>query len=931
VTPASRLSLLTRGQRRLLAVVLAGAVLMLADSAWLVLAGRALGVGDDPKWLPLTYQAALVLHVAGGALLFVPTVAFALWHLRRALRGRAPATVPTGIAVLALAAFLFLSGFFILSAANSRQNQWAFVGHQVAAALLPLAYLFHRLRARERPAPAAALRGGLALAALVALFGLLHAFEARGDRGGPDPRPPRVRARPAPPESARAGPIPEDPFVPFVPTGDVDPASPFFPSSTTTTTGGFLPARIIHHDDLPDPAGFAAETRALGFAPSHYLGAQTCVRCHPDVVEQWARSAHRFASFNNPFYRRSVELTRETRGKKTSQWCGGCHDPAIMLAGNMTNEIDPLTPESQAGLTCLACHAIDRIHDQTGNGAYNVEDEAPSPYVFEYAKAGLPRLVHDYVLKAKPTVHKREMLKPVFRTSEFCSSCHKVNLDVPVNGYRWLRGQNDYDSWHDSGIAHNNPMTWYQPPAARNCQDCHMAPEPAVLGDVAAKGGMIRSHRFLAVNTALPHIRGDRETIGRIEAFLRDQKLRVDLFAIHREDGTVVLAPDRAPPALRPGETIQVDVVVRNLGVGHIFPGGTNDSNEGWIDFRARAGGREAFRSGGIRPDRHVDPGAHFFQAVLVDKESRRIERRNPADIHAPVYANVVGPGSVDVARYRFRVPEAGPLELEADLNWRKFNRTFTEFVYEGKPVPDLPVTTIASAKLALPVGGAAPPPAKAVPDADWVRFNDYGIGLVLDGDTRGALAAFARVAELRPAQVDGWRNQARVYLEDGSLEKAEAMMRKASEVAPEEPRNAFFWGRVLEESGRLEEAVQAYRRTLQDYPRSRGTWARLGRTHWLMGRHEDSIRAWLEVLRIDPEDALAHHQRMLAYQALAAEERDAERKAAWAYAAAEAGRAFEKYKIDETAQAVTLRYRQEHPHENRMSQRIVIHEPEGP
>ena len=41
--------------------------------------------------------------------------------------------------------------------------------------------------------------------------------------------------------------------------------------------------------------------------------------------------------------------------------------------------------------------------------------------------------------------------------------------------------------------------------------------EPAALGDVSAKNGMVRSHRFLAANTALPFLRGDGETLDRVE------------------------------------------------------------------------------------------------------------------------------------------------------------------------------------------------------------------------------------------------------------------------------------------------------------------------------------------------------------------------------------------------------------------------------
>ncbi|MEE2832765.1 MAG: hypothetical protein VYD18_10455 [Candidatus Latescibacterota bacterium] len=68
---------------------------------------------------------------------------------------------------------------------------------------------------------------------------------------------------------------------------------------------------------------------------------------------------------------------QELRGRESlvkSKWCSGCHDPALMLAGRMSGEIDRRSPEAQAGLTCLACHAIDRIHDQTGNANYNIAD-----------------------------------------------------------------------------------------------------------------------------------------------------------------------------------------------------------------------------------------------------------------------------------------------------------------------------------------------------------------------------------------------------------------------------------------------------------------------------------------------------------------------------------------------------------------------------
>jgi len=597
-----------------------------------------------------------------------------------------------------------------------------------------------------------------------------------------------------------------------------------------------------------------------------------------------------------------------------------------MMPGNMLKEIDPLTPESQAGLTCLSCHAIDKIHDLTGNGNYNIHDETDSPYMFDSAKSGYKQEVHDYLLKAKPLVHKQRMLKPVFRESEFCMTCHKVNLDVDVNGYRWLRGQNEYDAWQNSGVALNQPQTWYEPKSVRECQACHMPLEEAVLNDVAAKNGKVRSHRFLSVNTALPALRGDTDTIKRMELFMQDDALSIDIFALRREDGSLLMGLEDGVVDVLPGELIK--------NVGHTFPGGTNDSNQGWIDFQVTTSDNvEVFRSGAVDENRFVDPAAHFYQAVLVDQDGKRIEKRNASDIYTTVYGNVIAPSTSDIARYSFRVPdqiEARSIKVSAKLMWRKFNQTFTNFVFEDEAeTPEMPITTIEvdSAKLGIASDPTvARSPLKNSEPSQWTRFNDYAIGSFLDDDTKTAVLGFEQVTQLQPKKMDGWLNLGRTFLKEGNLKKAESMLRRASELDPGQARIAFFWGNLLEKSGRLTEAIEAYRRTLQTYPDNRNSWARLGRVYWLDGQIAESVKSYVEVLRIDPENALAFHQLQLAFKALAAQAPDEALIAQYSSAAAEFEKGFEKYKIDENASKVTKKYRAENPHENRMSQKIVVH-----
>ena len=53
-----------------------------------------------------------------------------------------------------------------------------------------------------------------------------------------------------------------------------------------------------------------------------------------------------------------------------------------------------------------------------------------------------------------------------------------------------------------------------------------------------------------------------------------------------------------------------------------------------------------------------VDSTAHFWGTVQVDQASRAIERRNPQDWIATVYANAISPGTAHTVHYGFRVPD---------------------------------------------------------------------------------------------------------------------------------------------------------------------------------------------------------------------------------------------------------------------------------
>jgi tetratricopeptide (TPR) repeat protein len=210
---------------------------------------------------------------------------------------------------------------------------------------------------------------------------------------------------------------------------------------------------------------------------------------------------------------------------------------------------------------------------------------------------------------------------------------------------------------------------------------------------------------------------------------------------------------------------------------------------------------------------------------------------------------------------------------------------------------------------------GLAARPIEAAEPSEWTRYNDYGIALLREGNTRAALKAFERVAELQPERVDGPLNMARAALQEGNIEAAYEYLQRAEAIRNGDARVAWVWAGALQEDGRYEEAALAYRRVLEDFPEDRAAWRNLGRTLYLNGRFDEALLALDQVLSIDPEDRISHYHRMLALRALG---REAEAEAAAA--------AHERYRVDESAQAITRAFRLANPGVNLMAQPIHTH-----
>lgn len=703
---------------------------------------------------------------------------------------------------------------------------------------------------------------------------------------------------------------------------------PYPPAAVRVANGKKLPPeQFIGSLTVQENERIINESKTKGFTSAETIGAQVCAECHQDVVAQWATSAHRFSSFNNPFYEASVmSLRKEEQGKTRSRWCASCHDPALLFTGDFDDDFDRNGPQAQAGLTCLACHGIRDVAGRPGNGNYVMGTGLLG--------VGDPLLELDGKKRVTDPVavrlHKQNVLTRNHQTAEFCGACHKASLPAEVNNYQWFRAQNDYDPWHDSGASGNAARSFFPSEKRRICQDCHMPHEKATLGDLAAKNGLVRSHRFLGINTALPAIRNDQATLELINQFLSN-RLSIDLFAMRRgkEFGTYIPALDVTRPVLVAGEEIEVDVVLRNRDVGHTFPGGTLDLNEGWVELSLMdINGKTLAINGDLKNDGELDPQAHAYRSILLDESEKPIIRHDVAHVRTLLWRHVIPFGEADVVRYRFTVPRGLKnryLLIRGRLLWRKFNKRFTRFSQEeipaGFPAGDLklPVIELARSEISLRVSEQAIRNTAinlaAIKPTQWSRFNDYGIGALLQRDFETAKYAFLSAQRIAPDEAGSFLNYARTMIDAGDTDEGLKRLGQISSRLKDDPRlswsiaNAYFMRR------NYPMAASRLWDVLKSHPEDRQSWLMLAQSLANQGAYAESLAPLDKLLAIDPANELGHQIRSRVLEEL---NRNAESKQSFI--------AYEKYKDDYFAWNRRWRYREEHPIDHREASLIHWH-----
>lgn len=898
----------------------------------------------DPS---LFYFGNVVMHMGLGVVLAIGVAVYALRHF-----GQFSVWLKAGLLLLGVSVAF---GLFMMRFGATRQYYWVLYSHIAFAVAGSIPVLFVLINeARKYWTTRLRRPVYLAITALVFIFPVAsmaynrYGSAARHQIINPDRVPLKM-------ENEGGG-----------------PSGPFFPSSAETNVGGTIPSTF-------------------------FMTSAECGRCHKDIYDQWNSSAHHFASFNNQWYRKSIEYMQDVNGTRSSKWCAGCHDHAVFFNGRFERPIKEQieTPEAQNGLGCTSCHSIVHVKSTMGQGDFTIE--YPPMHDLVASNNKFIKWAHDYLLYVDPQPHRETFLKSFHtkQTPEFCSSCHKVHLDVPVNNYRWFRGFNEYDNWQASGVSGEGARSFYYPPKPQKCADCHM---PLVDSpDPGGRDGKVHSHRFPGANTALPFVNHDAQQLKMTQDFLRDGQVTIDVFGMARtgtpqpqsekrksesEGPTLastfavgeeslnygggrsvdvqpveVIAPlDKVNATVRRGESIRLEVVVRTRKVGHFFPGGTVDAFDVWIELEAvDEKGQKIFHSGEVEQDGKgpVETGAHFYRSLQLDEHGNPINKRNAWMTRSVAYVRLIPPGAADTIHYRLNIPDecGDKIFLKAKVNYRKFAWWNTQWAYGGvrdpehkdysvtpshddgrwvftgdtskvsggiKAIPDIPITVVAYRDTSLNVipRGAPLPESKPYLDKSVrERWNDYGIGLLLQGDLKGAEAAFLKVTQMDPGYADGWVNVGRGRIQEGNMEAAEQILRKALEVDPNLAKTHFFLGTTLKSLGRYDEALEHLRKASSLYPRDRVVINQVGRVLFLKRQYAPAIDEFRKVLKIDPEDLQAHYNLMLCYQGLGD-----------AAMAVQEQTLYQRFKADESAQAITGPYRQLHPDDNNERQQVHEH-----
>jgi len=623
---------------------------------------------------------------------------------------------------------------------------------------------------------------------------------------------------------------------------------PFLPSLATTDNGEFINSKS-------------------------FLTAKYCGHCHQEAHAEWRQSAHA-NSFRTPWYTRNVNLLSAEKGVEFTRHCEGCHNPTALTSGALTKGSTINRKFDEDGVTCSVCHSIQKV-DTRGTGSYVLAE--PTVLLDEHDQP-IYGEVSDREILTHLDRHSKAVMKDFYRTSEYCSACHKAALPRQLNDYKWQRAIFLYDEWQLSSFSKQSPLPFYTKDSVSTCQTCHMKREELTLADPGAKDGKLASHRWLGANTIMSQYYNYDVQMEKTVAFLKNNVFNIDIFGLERNNsnaepnsGKMTAPLGTEPVSISPGDVLTASIIIQNKGIAHSHVPEQRDMYESWVEFEAKdATGKILTHSGIIEPNGDLDPRAHSFTNRLVNVKGEINDLHQVWNNRVVAYNNTIASGRSQIVRYQFKVPAdaKSPITITAKVNYRRFDQHFLDFAMGKDHYPE-PIVEMASRSRTFNFGDNPATPPDPQDNPLWMRWNNFGIAMLDAQQYEQSVRAFEQVAKLRPDYADAHTNIAIANFSWQRYDDSRTSLEKALKLSPHNARALYYLALVERNQGNLEAAIVDLREVITQFPRSRDAHRELGFSYYQQRKYNEARAEYETLQTIDPDDLAAHYILSIVYRRL--------------------------------------------------------------
>jgi hypothetical protein len=317
-----------------------------------------------------------------------------------------------------------------------------------------------------------------------------------------------------------------------------------------------------------------------------------CQKCHPDAYKEWSGSMHAYASDDPVFVAMNARAQRETKGA-LGDFCVKCHAPMAVATKAIAAPYDVGTLSTQLkGVTCYFCHSTTAVAGTHNNpltlatdGILRAGIQDPTPNTGHYG------------------AYEKLLDRNDPSSASLCGSCHDI---VNMLGTQLER---TYEEWQGTVFAHA-PQ-----PVGLTCGECHMNGRQGLAAEYPGVGlRRVHSHEFPGVDLALGTFPNTDTQQMEVQSFL---------------DGTLQAALCVKGIA---GQGAVIQVVLDNVGAGHMWPSGATQDRRAWVEVMAftNAQPNQPYYQSGVVADGQsvlslMDPDLWLIRDCIFDGQGHEV------------------------------------------------------------------------------------------------------------------------------------------------------------------------------------------------------------------------------------------------------------------------------------------------------------------